>query len=255
MLIHVLRDLCIKYRPDFRFENNSVSQETADQASMNLFECFCLVGKDTTRGLNQKKMNAKNIAAEQMLRLYERRGLLAKLRIRLPEQPYIDPAEELGDNPISKLFELCQFKGLERPTFSDDTFGKLYEVFCSLPQLGIETKTRNVSKKVAKKLVAKEMVERLESIDIDAKLSLNLNTQNDSECGSIDQDIGQVKLIEKNPHSHIGVRNLRGVQIVVTPLIMGELHATSNFTNVLDMLAEQFDFTYDLIQLSTLRFL
>ena len=143
MLVLVLRELCIKYRPDFRFENNSVSQETADQASMNLFECFCIVGKDTTRGLNQKKMNAKNIAAEQMLRLYERRGLLSKLRIRLPEQPYIDPAEELGDNPISKLFELCQFKGLDRPTFSDDTFGKLFEVFCSLPQLGIETKTRS----------------------------------------------------------------------------------------------------------------
>ena len=53
---------------------------------MNLFECFCLVGKDTTRGLNQKKVNAKNIAAEQMLRLYEQRGLLAKLRIRLPDQ-------------------------------------------------------------------------------------------------------------------------------------------------------------------------
>ena len=31
MLIHVLRDLCIKYRPDYRFENNSVSQETAEQ--------------------------------------------------------------------------------------------------------------------------------------------------------------------------------------------------------------------------------
>ena len=57
----------------------------------------------------------------------------------------------------------------------------------------------------------------------------------------------------RNPHSHIGVKNLQGVQIVVRPSIMGELHGTSNFISVLDILAEQFNFSYDFLQLGDNR--
>ena len=57
----------------------------------------------------------------------------------------------------------------------------------------------------------------------------------------------------RNPHSHIGVKNLQGVQIVVRPNIMGELHGTSNFIAVLDILAEQFNFSYDFLQLGDHR--
>jgi len=74
----LLREVNMKYQADFRFESNSISKEQNGVASSILFECFCLVGPYQTKGLNQKKTNAKHIAAENMLRLMEAKKTFRK---------------------------------------------------------------------------------------------------------------------------------------------------------------------------------
>lgn len=74
-----------------------------------LFECVCTLGKYISVGLNQKKLNAKHMAAEKMLRRLQSENLLG--RIKIPQTEFIDKDEALGDNPVSKLYELIQMKG------------------------------------------------------------------------------------------------------------------------------------------------
>ena len=44
-------------------------------------------------------------------------------------------------------------------------------------------------------------------------------------------------MIFRNIHSHLGVRNLQGVQIIVQPRVMGEFHSSNNFIKILNGLA------------------
>jgi hypothetical protein len=77
--------------------------------SQQLFECVCTLGQYQTTGKNQRKINAKHVAAEHMLRILESKKLLG--RLKLPKNPYIDQTEDLAENPISKLFEFLQLRG------------------------------------------------------------------------------------------------------------------------------------------------
>ena len=80
-------------------------------ASSQLFECVCTLGKFMSVGLNQKKLNAKHVAAEKMLRILDEAKLIG--RIKIPNSQFIDNNEVLGDNPVSRLYELLQMKGRE----------------------------------------------------------------------------------------------------------------------------------------------
>ena len=84
---------------------------SGDVASSQLFECICTLGKFHSVGLNQKKLNAKHLAAEKMLRILDEHKLIG--RIKIPKAPFIDNNETLGDNPVSRLFELLQMKGMK----------------------------------------------------------------------------------------------------------------------------------------------
>ena len=46
-----------------------------------------------------------------------------------------------------------------------------------------------------------------------------------------------ITIFFRNIHSHLGVRNLQGVQIIVQPRVMGELHSSNNFIKILNGLA------------------
>lgn len=244
MLQGLLREVNMKYQADFRFESNSISKEQNGVASSILFECFCLVGPYQTKGLNQKKTNAKHIAAENMLRLMEAKKLLGKVRI--PKSSYVSEEDSIGDNPVSRLHEFLQSHGFDRPSFDDDQFGNFFEVRCGIVQLQMETCARHTSKKLAKRAAAYQMVEQLEKMDIDF---LTAKQAGGPDIDGPTHDVTQVKLIEKNIHSHLGVRNLQGVQIVVQPRVMGELHSSNNFIKILNGLAEKYSFEYDFLEL------
>ena len=86
-------------------------------ASSQLFECVCTLGKFMSVGLNQKKLNAKHVAAEKMLRILDEAKLIG--RIKIPNSQFIDNNEVLGDNPVSRLYELLQMKGREIKNSTD----------------------------------------------------------------------------------------------------------------------------------------
>lgn len=144
MLSNLLREIRMKYVPDYRFESNQMAKETNGVASCELYECFCLVGPQyRSSGRNQNKGTAKHIAAENMLRLLESKGKLGNFR--LPASSFIAEEDTFGDNPISRLHEFLQCRGIEKPIFDDDKYGTQFEVRCSIFQLKMETSARSLT--------------------------------------------------------------------------------------------------------------
>ena len=123
----------------------------------NIFECQCSFAGLITSGTNQKKKSAKHLASEMMLRVLEERGMVKGLRC--PSKPYLGVEDDNFDNPISKLFEFLQIRGLflnihqqqpkrqkismilaiEKPVFWDDLYGTQFKVTCTIASLKLET--------------------------------------------------------------------------------------------------------------------
>lgn len=237
-LTSVLCEIKYKHREDYAYRENSMSQETNENASSMLFECVCTLGKYISVGLNQKKLNAKHMAAEKMLRRLQSENLLG--RIKIPQTEFIDKDEALGDNPVSKLYELIQMKGLDRPYFDDEEFGNLYEMRCMLPKLKLETSARNSSKKLAKREACKLMLELVEKSDL-SQCDISQEISSDYE------DMSKFTLNKKNMHSYIGVQNRAGTTINMGLDTLARLQSTSNFIEVLDEFSEISGFTYDFL--------
>ena len=78
-----------------------------------------------------------------MLRLLESKGKLGNFR--LPASSFIAEEDTFGDNPISRLHEFLQCRGIEKPIFDDDKYGTQFEVRCSIFQLKMETSARSLT--------------------------------------------------------------------------------------------------------------
>lgn len=248
MLSNLLREIRMKYVPDYRFENNQMAKETNGVASCELYECFCLVGPQyRSSGRNQNKGTAKHIAAENMLRLLDSKGKLGKFR--LPGSSFIAEEDTFGDNPISRLHEFLQCRGIEKPIFDDDKYGTQYEVRCGIFQLKMETTARNASKKLAKKAAAKDMINKLEQMDSEGKIGRQIDGNSDSH--SINDDLDQIQSVEKNLHSYLGIKNMYGAQITLGPSVLAELHRTNQFVKVLEDILERYEVEYDLIEINS----
>jgi len=238
-LMNVLAEIKFKHRAEYGFRENSVSKETNENISSKLFECVCTLGNLKSSGLHQNKLNAKHMAAEGMIRQLHKAKLLGRMRI--PSTQYIDKNESLGDNPVSKLYELLQMKDLERPSYETDQFGTQYEMRCIIPKLKLETCYRSSSKKLAKREACKLMLEKLMSMDLS-----DLDLTSDVVPSDF-EDSSKFSLNYQNIHSLMGVQNLKGTAINLNTDILAQLQQTSNFIQVLEDLASMFGFTHEFL--------